>query len=123
MERGKKRSKAAAEETVRPDNTTTTQTSSKKKAKKNGDDLGDMIVAVAKSSSAKPKRALTDWERSFNSLAKPKANFCNDCGCLLPLTTESQINCKYAISPSQIFGRRRQIFKNRTKILADSDAV
>ncbi|ELR15006.1 transcription factor SII (TFIIS) domain containing protein [Acanthamoeba castellanii str. Neff] len=56
-----------------------------------------MIEAVRTASRTNPKknkRAPTEWEKSFNSLAKPKTNFCDNCGCLLPLTADSQINCK-----------------------------
>jgi hypothetical protein len=70
----------------------------KKKTKKNDDDDMEVMIEAVRTDSnpKKNKRAPTEWEKSFNSLAKPKTNFCDNCGCLLPLTADSQINCKYA---------------------------
>jgi hypothetical protein len=70
----------------------------KKKTKKNDDDDMEVMIEAVRTASnpKKNKRAPTEWEKSFNSLAKPKTNFCDNCGCLLPLTADSQINCKYA---------------------------
>ena len=92
-----KTSSTAAESPIKSKGDTDKQI--KKKTKKNDDDDMEVMIEAVRTASnpnKKNQRALTEWEKSFNSLAKPKTNFCDNCGCLLPLTADSQINCKYA---------------------------